>query len=98
MLNGFSRVLEIACLSPELQRGLTSGLGWLPFSKIEADLNDMLDSELPEMRCIGIAAFAAHRRDPGQPLMQALSDPNDRLRARALKACGELGKADLLVS
>ena len=90
------RILEIGCLTPELQRGLISALGWLPFSKIKAYVKDLLDSERPEMRCIGIAAFAAHRRDPGQPLTQALSDPDARLRARALKACGELGKTDLL--
>jgi uncharacterized protein (TIGR02270 family) len=90
------RVLEIGCLTPELQRGLTSALGWLPFSKIEADLKDLLDSKRPEMRCIGIAAFAAHRRDPGQPLTRALSDPDAGLRVRALKACAELGRADLL--
>jgi len=90
------RVLEIGRLTPELQRGLISALGWLPFNKIEAYVKDLLDSEIPEMRCIGIAAFAAHRRDPGQPLTKALSDPDAQLRARALKACGELGKADLL--
>ena len=30
------RVLEIGCLTPELQRELISALGWLPFSKMEA--------------------------------------------------------------
>ncbi len=30
------RVLEMGCLTPELQRELISALGWLPFSKIEA--------------------------------------------------------------
>ena len=90
------RILEIGCLTPELHPELISALGWLPFSKIEAGLKDLLGSESPEICCLGIAASAAHRRDPGQPLMQALSDPDVRLRTRALKACGELGKAEFL--
>ncbi len=70
----------------ELQRGLISGLGWLSFSKIEADLNDMLASELPEIRCIAIAAFAAHRSDPGESFTQALSDPDARLRSTSTRS------------
>jgi uncharacterized protein (TIGR02270 family) len=90
------RVLEISGLRADLQRGLTSALGWLPFSKIEPDLKDLLNSGRMEMRCIGVAASAVHRQNPGEPLRQALSNPYAQLRARALKACGEHGRADLL--
>jgi uncharacterized protein (TIGR02270 family) len=90
------RVLEKGCLAPELERELISALGWLQFSMVKGHIQELFGSEHPEIRRIGIAASAAHRRDPGQSLIQALPDPNPRLRARALKACGELGKADLL--
>jgi uncharacterized protein (TIGR02270 family) len=90
------RVLETACIAPQLERGLISALGWLPFSKVEGHISELLGSARPELRRIGIAASAAHRRDPGQPLIQALSDPNPQLRALALKVCGEIGKAGLV--
>ena len=90
------RVLETACLAPQLARGLISALGWLPFSKVEGHIRELLGSERPELRRMGIAASAAHRWDPGQRLVQALADPNPRLRARAFKACGEVGKTGLL--
>lgn len=90
------RVLQAVCAAPEVERELISALGWLPFSNVAGHIQELLDSERPEIRCVGIAASAVHRRDPGQPLMQALSDPHSRLRARGLKACGELGKVDFL--
>jgi uncharacterized protein (TIGR02270 family) len=90
------RVLETACLVPEFERELISALGWLAYSKVASYIQELLDSERPEIRLVGIAASAVHRRDPGQPLIQALADPNPRLRARALKACSELGKAGVL--
>ena len=45
---------------------------------------------------VGIAASAIHRRDPGEPLLAALSNPDPLLKARALRAVGQLGRTDLL--
>jgi uncharacterized protein (TIGR02270 family) len=90
------RLLEKGCIAPELERELISALGWLPFSKVEGHIRELLGSERPEIRRIGIAASAVHHWDPGQPLIQALADPSPRLRSRALKAGGELGKTRLL--
>jgi len=90
------RVLEKGCCAPELERELISALGWLSFSTVEGHIRALLGSERPEIRRIGIAASTVHRWDPGQQLMQALSDPNPRLRAQALKACGEVGITALL--
>jgi uncharacterized protein (TIGR02270 family) len=90
------KVLETACLVPELERELISALGWLSYSKVESYIQELLHSERPEIRRIGIAASAVHRRHPGQPLVRALADPDLRLRARTLGACGELGETVLL--
>jgi len=90
------RVLEKGCCAPELEREIISALGWLSFSIVEGHIRELLGSERLEIRLIGIAASAVHRWEPGQQLMQSLSDPNPRLRARALKACGEVGKTGLL--
>jgi len=37
-----------------------------------------------------------HRQDPGRPLIDALADSDPLLRARALRAVGELGRVELL--
>jgi uncharacterized protein (TIGR02270 family) len=53
---------------------------------------------MPAEKRIGIAAFSIHRQDPGRSLNEVLSDPDVRLRARALRAIGELGRLDLVSS
>jgi len=89
-------VLEAGASVPKLQRALISALGWLPFSDVEGAIRQLLDSELPGVRCVGIAGCAVHRSDPGQTLHGAILDLELHLRARALKACGELGKTSAL--
>lgn len=90
------KVLDIGTSSPELERALISALGWIEVDKLDHIIRDLLASDNPEILRVGIAAFAVHRRDPGTILSQAITDSNHRLRARALKAAGELGRKDLL--
>jgi uncharacterized protein (TIGR02270 family) len=80
----------------ELARGVISALGWLPFNQVENRMRELLSDERPEVRRVGIAAFAAHRFDPGRPLRDAMADGDPFLRARALLAIGELGRVELL--
>jgi uncharacterized protein (TIGR02270 family) len=82
--------------APPLDRALVSALGWLPFSTVEPHMKKLVGSERADVRHVGIGGFAVQRQDPGRSLVQALSDQNPRLRARALKACGELGRTNLL--
>lgn len=89
------KVLDVGCSDPELARGLISSLGWLSFKEVHPKLKELLNSVNPEVRRAAIGAFAVHREDPGDALMRAISDPDPRLRARALKAVGELGRIDL---
>ncbi len=90
------KVLDIGTSSPELEHALISALGWIEFDKIGHIIRDLLASDNHEIRRVGIAAFAVHRRDLGTVLSQAITDSDHRLRARALKAAGELGRTDLL--
>ena len=55
-------VLEVGA-APELQRGLISALGWLPFPEVEPRLAEFLRSPEPAVRRVGIAAHAVHRHD-----------------------------------
>ncbi|MBW2739286.1 MAG: TIGR02270 family protein [Deltaproteobacteria bacterium] len=89
-------VLEAGSDDYELSRGLVSALGWLPFNQTNGYVQDLAAAESSALRRIGLAAFAVHRQDPGQFLVNALSDSDSVLRARALRAVGELGRKDLL--
>jgi uncharacterized protein (TIGR02270 family) len=89
-------VLTVARPSPELARGLISALGWLPFEKVALRINQLAASQTTDLRRIGIAAAAIHRQDPGRALADSLTSDDPALRARALRAAGELGRTDLL--
>lgn len=90
------KVLEVGISSPKLERPLVSAMGWIPFDRIENIFKELLQSEHPEIRRVGIAAYAVNRKEPGLALSQAVSDQNSQLRARALRVAGELGRTDLL--
>ena len=89
-------VIKTGSTAPELSRGLVFALGWLPYAQAEAYIRKLLNSQSPELQRVGIAASAAHRRDPGRVLVHALKHDDIFLRARALKAVGELGLKDVL--
>jgi uncharacterized protein (TIGR02270 family) len=90
------KVLNVGCSEPALERPLISALGWLEFDQARSTIDGLLISARPEVRRVGVGAFAVHRKDPGHRLEQAILDPDHRLRARAIKASGELGRTDLL--
>ncbi|VAX25902.1 FOG: HEAT repeat [hydrothermal vent metagenome] len=82
--------------TPELNRGMISALAWLSYPQAKDAIQDCLHSEKPLIRQVGIVASALHRQNPGLFLKEALADPNPFLRARALKAVGELNQNNLL--
>jgi uncharacterized protein (TIGR02270 family) len=73
-----------------------SALGWLALPRAEPHIKPLLASPSPALRRVGIAASAIHRQNPGPPLVDAISSTDPLLRARALRAVGELGLSDLL--
>jgi uncharacterized protein (TIGR02270 family) len=89
-------VLSIGTADDALIDGLVSALGWLPYRQAEPHIRQLLASADPILRRIGIAACAIHRQDPGAPLLNAILHPDPTLRARALKAVGELGLKSFL--
>lgn len=88
-------VLEVANESVELARGFIGALAWLPYEDVERIIHTLLASTDPLARRIGLAASAAHRRDPGAMLGAAALDSNPAVCARAVKAAAELGRRDL---
>ena len=77
-------------------QGIISALGWLPCEQAQPYIQDFLSSSSSRLRHIGIAASAIHRHYPGPPLSAAVSDGDPLLRARALRAIGELKRTELL--
>jgi len=92
----FDDLIERAAAVPAVAPGLVSALGWVEPAQLGARVKDLLRSELPLARKLGIAACALHRRDPGAVLAEAVADQADSVRIRALRAAGELGRTDLL--
>lgn len=92
----FARVLDVAGEEPQSARAVVSALGWSEFDGVAVALQALLAAGMPPpLHYLGVAAHAVHRRDPGSALEQAAMSPHPRLRARALRAVGELHRADL---
>lgn len=92
------KVLEAGGADMKLNESIISAFGWLTFQKAKTQLNRLCSSESPQPKRIGLAAAAIHRRDLGKPLLDALSSQDADLKARALRAVGELGRYDLVRS
>jgi len=88
--------LTAGCVSVDTRRALISALGWLDYSAVKPWLDRLLNAKNALHRAVGVAACAIHRKDPGTVLTASIGDPDPLLRARALRATGELKRADLL--
>jgi uncharacterized protein (TIGR02270 family) len=96
-LPGIASVLDVGGAIPGVARGIVSALGWVSLEEVCRLLPGLLDETCPpELNYLGIAACAVHRHDPGVRLGYAVVSADARLRARALRAVGELARGDLL--
>jgi uncharacterized protein (TIGR02270 family) len=92
------KVLEIVTKESVLTEGVVSALGWLFFEQAAGHIQNFVAADSPVLRRIGIAGYAVHRQNPGAALNTVLTSDDALLRARALRAVGELGRADLVSS
>jgi uncharacterized protein (TIGR02270 family) len=92
------RLFALAEAVPESQRGLISAFGWVSSHDLQGTVRQLLSASVPLRRCVGLAACAMHRVDPGGPVEEALKSPDPALRARALRTLGELGRNDALAA
>jgi len=90
------RLIDDAALGAGHEAALVSAFGWVSASSLRGLIATLLEAETPLARRIGIAACALHRVHPGASLQRALSDTDPALRARALRAAGELARDELL--
>lgn len=89
----FDGTLGVA--DPSLARGLASAAAWLAWPTIERMVQRWSHSHEPALRRCALAACALHQVPAGAALSAWLNDPHPQVRARALRAVGELGRADL---
>jgi uncharacterized protein (TIGR02270 family) len=95
-LHGIPRVLDLVEKSSFVVPGVEAALGWVPFEALERILPGLLANRCPAgVQALGIAGCALHRRDPGSALDFGLLSDDSPLRARALRAAGEVGRVDL---
>ena len=89
------KIVEIACSTPHTLPGLISALGWLPYPRVASLVLSLSVSEIAEHRYVAVAVQALHRVG-GDWVQKALHDKSTLLQARACRAVGELGRADLV--
>lgn len=90
------KLFTLANTLPEARRGLISAFGWVSAYSLRGIVAELLASKKSIRREVGIAACVMHRLDPGPMLAGAIEDPDPPLRARALRAAGEIGRRDLI--
>ncbi|HEY3159664.1 MAG TPA: TIGR02270 family protein [Vicinamibacterales bacterium] len=76
--------------SPALQ-GLIAAFGWVERGQLEGLVAQLLVDDDRTRRETGMAACASHRVDPGVATGEWLRDADAAVRARALRAAGEIG-------
>jgi uncharacterized protein (TIGR02270 family) len=85
---------NIGSANADTLSALISALGWLDRATVAPVLTALMTAQFPIYRRVGIAACAIHRHDPGRLLEKLIDDPDAQVRARALRAAGELKRLD----
>lgn len=91
----FDMLVERAREIPEAIPGIVSALGWVSAQYLTGRVKTMLEDASPRKQMLGLAACSMHRKDLPN-LAQFLTAQAPSVRARALRAAGELGRVDLL--
>ena len=81
---------------PETLPGFASAAGWLDAVRARPLLEAWLKSPTPLRRLAGVTSSAILRIDLGLVYLELLRDADARVRERACRALGELGRVDLV--
>lgn len=87
------RLVAFAEQSPDAMRGVVSAFGWVSAPYLRGITKDLLASNEPHARSVGLAACAMHDVDPGPVLGDALDHPHAMLAGYALDVAAQLGRA-----
>ena len=92
------RLFELSTVAPEAVDGLESAFGWVSRETLKGIVARLLASNESLRRLVGVSACAVHRVDPDLSPQGLLEDPDPRVRARAFRTAGEIGRRDLLTA
>ena len=76
---------------PEFSNEIVAAFGWIDAKFLQGKVMGLLVSSSPFWRRLGISVCVVHGVNPGKYIETALDDADLLLRARALRAVGELG-------
>lgn len=92
--HGFAKALDASRSSSGL-RALSASLGWVSGPYVDDLIDRMLRTPAPAYRYLGVVGLAVNRKSSDE-LARLAEDPVPSIRARALRAIGELKRRDLL--
>jgi uncharacterized protein (TIGR02270 family) len=90
------RVVQLALADAKFIDALVAALAWLEFGQLAEPLRRLSQSPYAAHRRIALAVGTAHRASSLEPSTFAANDTDPALRARALRAIGELKRLDLM--
>jgi len=93
------RIEKVVILSNESKPAFSavlSGIGWMDTKRFNALIGNLVSTRSRRYRRLGIAACGIRRINPRGYLDQAVDSKDLFLKARALRAAGELKRLDLL--
>ena len=88
------RALALAQAVPETSSGLLSAFEWVERTQLQGVVASLLREGDGFKRMIGVGACAMHRVDPGLASGDFFRDADRSVRARSLRAAGELGLSE----
>ncbi|HEY0585100.1 MAG TPA: TIGR02270 family protein [Pseudoduganella sp.] len=88
-------LLALAEAVPAMRDGLAGALGWVSSQFLQGTVKELLASHSPFRRWIGLVTCVMHQVALGQTHEVLLESSDTVLRARALRAVGELGRTEL---
>jgi uncharacterized protein (TIGR02270 family) len=89
-----SRTFALAQSVSETSTGLLSAFEWVERARLQGIVASLLRDRDAFRRMIGVGACAMHRVDPGLASGELLRDVDSSVRARSLRAAGELGLSE----
>ena len=89
-------LFAIAQATPDVADGLMSAFSWVERDRLQGVVARLLASQVPFERVAALVACTAHGVDPGLASGQWLQAKEPPVRARALRAAGELGRNELV--
>jgi uncharacterized protein (TIGR02270 family) len=92
------KLVGFAADVPETLPGCLGAIGWCEPRLLGRAMRRWRASSDPLERFLGLVPYSLHRADPGPFLTMMLQDPDERVRARACRLAGEIGRNDLMIS